>query len=97
MATKRKNFTYDSEIDGDIVKWFESLPSKRHSQYIREAIRAYIYKEDDENFKQEVIKEIKKVLETNDGQLDQLKEGEEDGFVNAETYMKDLFGGKGEK
>lgn len=42
MATKRKIFTYDTIEDKDIDDFFESLPQRQASKYIRIGLRMVI-------------------------------------------------------
>lgn len=94
MSTKRKNFTFNSELDADIDEWFESLPSKRHSYFIREAIKFYIKNESD-FFQQEVLERLKSIENNikNKSENDDIKEIEEenDELVDAQDFMKNTF------
>lgn len=42
----RKNFYYSAIEDSDIQEWFNSLPPKSHSEYIRKAIRHFMEREE---------------------------------------------------
>lgn len=96
MSTKRKNFTFNTELDADIDEWFESLPPKRHSYFIREAIKFYIKSESD-FFQQEVLKRLekieKKIKSTSESDKNDIEEVEEesDDLVDAVDFMKNTF------
>jgi Arc/MetJ-type ribon-helix-helix transcriptional regulator len=42
MATVTISFTVDSEKDRDLVRWLDSLPRRKRSEAIREALRAHL-------------------------------------------------------
>lgn len=94
MSTKRKNFTFNTELDADIYEWFESLPPKRHSYFIREAIKFYIKNESDV-FQQEVLERLESIENNikNVNDNDDVKENDEENneLVDAEDFVKNTF------
>lgn len=72
--TVRKNFTYNKLTDPEIEEWFERLPNKGHSAYMRKAIKNYIRKEE-ENSLEEDIKEINKKLTKIEQMISALHDG----------------------
>lgn len=89
MPTIRKGFSYDEVIDADIKKWFDSLPTRKHSQYIRLAIKEYINRELQEDLLEKIEKAVSSNNETNNEK--EYKEVKDDEYEDAKNFMNNIF------
>ena len=101
--TIRKNITYDTVEDKEIHEWFESLPPRTHSVYIRRVLKEHINSENSpEPNMNEVFKRLDKIEEqlrsgevtVNKNTDNQTSESEnetnDNNYVNADHMIKDL-------
>lgn len=101
--TIRKNITYDTVEDKEIHEWFESLPPRTHSLYIRKALKEHISGKTNTSMNQfsERLDRIEEILKTGDitdyknadeQKNKDLKSEEEtnNNYVDADHVLKDL-------
>lgn len=87
MSSKRKLFTYDSIEDADIDQFFESLPQRQASKYIRMGLRLII-KELENKELESTSRTLKKEIQPNKEKSN--NEIEKDDFIDPQDDILNL-------